>query len=321
MRILVTGVCGFAGSHLADHLLAEGDEVVGVALPGEPRHNLQHLGDRVAVVEADLTDAAAVHHALRELRPEAVCHLAGAASVGQAWGSVAETLRVNAFPLVNLVGGGQATGAPVILVVGSGELYGLVAETRQPISEDEPLRPTNPYALSKLWQEEAARFFAAVHHYPLVITRPFNHTGPRQARHFVCSDFAAQLAEIETGVREPVLRVGNLEARRDFLDVRDVARAYRLALLKGEHGAPYNIASGRAVSIRQVLDILLGMCRVPVEVRAEPERLRPVDTPLLAGDAGRFREATGWAPTRRLAQTLADLLDDWRRRVARERAC
>jgi len=154
----------------------------------------------------------------------AVYHLAGAASVGGAWRGLANTLRDNSFPLVNLVTAGRDSGEPVILVVGSGELYGRVDEERQPIGEDTPLNPVNPYALSKLWQEEAARFFAAALKYPLVITRPFNHTGPRQGRGFVCSDFAAQLACIEAGRREAVLRVGNLAARRDFLDVRDVVR-------------------------------------------------------------------------------------------------
>jgi GDP-4-dehydro-6-deoxy-D-mannose reductase len=194
-------------------------------------------------------------------------------------------------------------------------MYGLVEEGSQPIGEDEPLRPVNPYALSKVWQEQAARYFADVYRYPLYLTRPFNHIGPRQSWRFVCSDFAGQLARIEAGRAEPVIKVGNLSARRDFLDVRDVVAAYRLAVRLGQPGVPYNIASGQPHSIREVLEILLGHCRVEVRVVEEKERLRPVDIPLLTGDSGLLRRATGWMPRRDLKDTLADLLDYWRANV------
>jgi GDP-4-dehydro-6-deoxy-D-mannose reductase len=246
------------------------------------------------------------------VRPEAVYHLAGLASVGESWKNLAETLRVNTAGFLNLVAAGRETGRPAILTVGSAEIYGRVDESAQPIGEDTPANPISPYALSKLWQEEAARYALAVDGYPVVITRPFNHTGPRQSRAFVASDFAAQLAEIELGRREPVIEVGNLTGRRDFLDVRDVARAYRLALVKGRRGVPYNIASGRPVAISRLLDTLRGLCRVPTGVREVPERLRPVDIPLLSGDASRLTADTGWTPALPIEKTLGDLLDHWR---------
>ncbi len=320
MKALVTGIGGFAGSHLAEHLLAEGDEVCGITFPGEPTDNIAHILDRLRLIEVNITDGGALGKAVREAEPEVIYHLAGVASVGQSWKNMDETLRVNAVGLVNLVFSGREAGEPAILVVGSGEMYGLVEEGRQPIGEEEPLRPVNPYALSKVWQEQAARYFADVYRYPLYLTRPFNHIGPRQSWRFVCSDFAGQLARIEVGRAEPVIKVGNLSARRDFLDVRDVAAAYRLVVRAGRPGVPYNIASGRPRSIREVLDMLLGLCRAEVRVSEEAERLRPVDIPLLSGDGGRLRLETGWAPSRELKDTLADLLDFWRANVVGARS-
>jgi GDP-4-dehydro-6-deoxy-D-mannose reductase len=318
LKVLVTGICGFAGSHLADLLLAEGSEVSGTVLPGESTLNIQHIGDRLTLREADLTDARAVERVMAELEPEAVYHLAGLSSVGKTWGRVESVLRVNALGMVNLVKAADNFGKPPVLVVGSGEMYGAVEEENQPISEREPMNPVNPYALSKVWQEEAAGYFMRAAGCPLIITRPFNHTGPRQSTRFVCSDFASQLAAMEAGKIEPVLKVGNLKARRDFLDVRDVVSAYRLAMDRARPGVPYNIASGHPSSIRDVLDMLLARCRVRVEVRVEEERLRPLDVPLLSGDSRRFVEETGWAPARKLEETLDDLLRYWRGSSAKE---
>ena len=312
MKALVTGICGFAGSHLADLLLAEGAEVSGTVFPGEPTVNIQYIGDRLTLREVDLTDVQAVERVMEDLEPSAVYHLAGLSSVSQTWGRVDSVLRVNALGMVNLVKAAGNIGKPPVLVVGSGEMYGSVNEGEQPISEEAPMNPVSPYALSKVWQEEAAGYFMRVAGYPLIITRPFNHTGPRQSTRFVCSDFACQLALMEAGKTEPVLRVGNLKARRDFLDVRDVVSAYRLAMDRALPGVPYNIASGNPYSIRDILDMLLSRCRVKVEVSVEEERLRPLDVPLLSGDSGRFMKETGWAPARGLEETLDDLLSHWR---------
>lgn len=315
MRALVTGICGFAASHLAELLLREGDEVAGICLPGEPRDNVAHLLDRIDLHEADVTDGERTAAALRAARPEVVYHLAGVASVGQAWVQAADTLRTNALGLASLVYAGREIGSPRILVVGSGEMYGAVRKERQPITEATRLKPVNPYALSKLWQEEAALYFSRVYGYPLVITRPFNHTGPRQSPRFVCSDFASQLAGIEAGLRPPVISVGNLAARRDFLHVRDVASAYRLAALEGRTGVPYNIASGCPTSVSEILDTLRLLAKCEVEVREEPSRLRPADIPLLTGSSRRLQRDTGWAPSLALSDALRELLEWWRARV------
>jgi GDP-4-dehydro-6-deoxy-D-mannose reductase len=318
LKALVTGICGFAGSHLADHLLSEGEEVFGIRLPGEPTDNLEPIMERLTLVEADVTDRKSVEDLVRDVGPGAVYHLAGYSSVGEAWKNLEDVLRVNTMGLVNLVQAGRVTGSPPVLAVGSGEMYGEVPSARQPIGEDNPLSPVNPYALSKLWQEEAALFFHRAEGYPVYITRPFNHTGPRQAPRFACPDFARQLAEIEAGRKEPVLKVGNLDARRDFLDVRDVVSAYRLVLSRGRPGVPYNIASGKARTIRDILDLLIGLCRVEVRVEVEEERFRPVDISLLSGDSSRLAGETGWSPSRSLEVTLGDLLDHWRDAVGRE---
>lgn len=317
MRALITGICGFAGSHLAEHLLGEGDEVSGIDCLGGSTANISHIIGRVQLAEADVTDREALEKSVRDMAPDVIYHLAGFASVGQAWKMVEDTLRVNAIGLVNLVLAGKNNGKPSILVIGSGEMYGQVDEKDQPITEDTPLLPMSPYALSKVWQEQAADYFASVEDYPLVIARPFNHTGPRQSPRFVCSDFASQLAGIEAGLTEPVIRVGNLESRRDFLDVRDVAAAYRACLLKGKRGVHYNIASGIPYSIKEILNMLVGMCRVKVEIKEEKERFRPVDIALLTGDGDRLREDTGWAPVHSIEEALEGLFDYWREDVRR----
>ena len=196
------------------------------------------------------------------------------------------------------------------------EVYGKVPEALQPISEDRPLHPINPYAASKASQEMFCYQYIHTYQLPIVMVRPFNHTGPRQVLNFVCPDFARQIAEIERGVREPVISVGNLEARRDFCDVRDIVRAYHLAIEECPVGTPMNIASGRAWSIQHVLDTLLQFSTVPIEVRQDPDRLRPSDVPLMLGDATRFYQHTSWRAKIDFRETLQSVLDYWRVRVA-----
>jgi GDP-4-dehydro-6-deoxy-D-mannose reductase len=313
VKVLITGICGFAGSHLAEHCAAAGDQVAGIALPGEIPPFTPSLA--ITVVEGDLMREATAGF-IRDWRPEVIYHLAGLASVGRSWQDYERTLTVNALGLLRLAAVGREAGRPVILTVGSGEVYGRVPEEEQPVGENRPCRPINPYALSKLWQEDAAHYLVRSEGYPLVITRPFNHTGPRQRRGFVVPDFASQIAEIEAGRREPLIWVGNLEARRDFLDVRDVAAAYRLLALDGTRGVPYNIASGHWWSIQRILDTLLGLARVTIRVEVDRARRRPADVPLLSGDASRLRFDTGWEPRVPLEETLARVLDHWRGVVA-----
>ena len=205
---------------------------------------------------------------------------------------------------------------PAVLVVGSAEEYGPVRPEDMPIREETPLRPASPYAVSKVAQGALALLYGPAGGLRVVLTRTFHHTGPGRGEAFAESSFARQIAEIEAGRREPVLRVGNLDAVRDFADVRDVVRAYWMLLEKGEGGRAYNVCSGRGRRIRELLDILLAASVARVEVRTDPDRLRPSDVPAQVGDPARLRSATGWEPTIPLERSLQDLLDDWRARVA-----
>lgn len=315
MRVLITGLTGFAGSHLAELALAEGAEVHGTVLPANPPPgDLAPLLPRVGLHPCDLTQPGAVARVLGEVRPDRVFHLAGVSVVGGSWANRAEVLRVNVEGAFHLLEALREVPTPCLLV-SSAEVYGLVDEASQPIPETAPLRPVSPYALSKACQELYAAYYALAERLPVVTVRAFNHIGPRQGPGFVCADLARQVALIEAGQAPPVLAVGNTEARRDFTDVRDMVRAYWLALDKGLPGEVYNAASGRAVAIREVVELFRAMARVPIEVREDPSRLRPVDLPLLLGDAGKLRAATGWAPVIPLETSLADALADWRRRV------
>ena len=312
---------GFAGSHLADVLLAHRDvEVFGVGLPADSQRNVDHLAGRAALFREDLGDPASVRRLLETVRPDQVYHLAAQAAVGRSWANPAETLVNNIVAQANLLQVLLELSLPCrVLVVGSGDEYGLVAPEDLPVDEDTPLRPLNPYAVSKVAQDYLGYQYHLGRGLPVVRVRPFNHIGPRQGPGFVVPDFCRQIAETEAGRRDPVMRVGNLEARRDFTDVRDMMRGYHLALTRGQPGEVYNLGSGRAYSIREILERLLSMTDAAISVETDPERMRPSDIPTIVCDSHRFREATGWRPERRLDDTLKDALDYWRRRVAAER--
>jgi GDP-4-dehydro-6-deoxy-D-mannose reductase len=313
MRVLITGIAGFAGSHLAELALAEGAEVWGTLLPGAPLDNLAAVETDVRTLPCDLTEAGAATRVLREARPDRVFHLAGASVVGTSWAQRASVLRTNLEGTFQLLEGLRAHPAPCLLI-SSGEVYGAVPEEAQPIPESQPLAPVSPYALSKACQELYAGYYARAERLPVVLARPFNHVGPRQGPGFVWSDIARQVADIDRGLTPPVLRIGTVTTRRDFTDVRDMVRAYWLLLARAGDAGPYNAASGVPVAIREILDGFLALATRPIEVRVDPERVRPVDIPLLAGDARRLRALTGWAPRIPLRQSLADVLDDWRGR-------
>lgn len=324
MRVLITGITGFAGSHLAELLLAEGPSLYGgapVEVYGTVRwrsrlDNVAHLRERVRLVECDLRDRTSVDEALAAVRPDRVFHLAAQSFVPSSWNAPQETFVTNVIGQINLLEAVRTLvpGARV-LVAGSSEEYGLVHSHEVPIAEDQPLRPLSPYGVSKVAQDLLGFQYARSYGLHVVRTRAFNHTGPRRGHVFVTSNLARQVAEMEAGLRAPVLEVGNLEARRDFTDVRDVVRAYALVLERGAPGEVYNVASGRSWSVAEVVELLRGLGRVPFAVRQDPARLRPSDVPLLVGDARRLRALTGWEPRIPFPQTLADLLDWWRARV------
>ena len=249
------------------------------------------------------------------MRPDAIYHLAGFSNVGLSWKNPALTFDVNVKGTINLFEAVRACGLEKtarFLVIGSSEQYGLVAPEQCPIAETTPLSPSNPYAISKAAQEQLAALYHKAHGLQTVLVRAFNHIGPKQAPIFVVADFCKQVAEIEAGRREPVLRVGNLDAARDFTDVRDIVRAYRALIERGAPGEVYNVGQGASYTVRAVLDEILSQAKRPVTVETDPAKLRPLDMPLTLADISKLRAATGWAPRIPLAQTIADTLDYWR---------
>jgi GDP-4-dehydro-6-deoxy-D-mannose reductase len=319
--VLVTGAAGFGGSHLVEHLLDQGEQVVALDHPEARPGYLAAVRDRIEYLGCDLAagDAEPVRTALGGREFRAVYHLAGLASVRRSYGEVRRTLAVNALATLNLLEALVRQGTPPhLLLVGSAEQYGPVPPDDGGFVEDSPQAPVSPYALSKVWQETLGGFYARTERWPILMTRTFNHTGPRQGPDFVCADFARQIARIELRLQEPVLRVGNLAAARDFLDVRDVVAAYRLILERGTPGAVYNVCSGKVVGIADVLQILLGHAVIKIKVEIEVARHRPIDIAVLHGNPGRLERETGWSRRRPLESTLLDLLEYWRGRVAPE---
>jgi len=316
MRVLVTGISGFAGSHLAELVLDQPAELHGTVLSRVSVPALGRRLEQVHVHRLDLTDLAATRDLLSRVAPDWIFHLAGWSAVGEAWEHRAEALRINVQTTFSLLEGLRALKLPArVLLVSSGAVYGAVPETRQPIHEEMPLRPLTPYALSKACLELYAVHYALGEGLDIVTVRAFNHFGPRQRPGFVSSDLARKIVEIEEG-RTEALQVGNLEARRDFTDVRDIVRAYWLALRHGERGEIYNIASGKAVSVREIVDGLCALSHRPIQVRPDPRRQRRNDLSVLVGDPTKFRTLTGWTPEIPLERTLADILEDWRQRDA-----
>ncbi len=318
MKVLITGITGFVGSHLADFCLGLEPpvDVVGTCRWRSRRDNIEHLENDIELRECDLRDASSVHKLLGEVKPERIFHLAAQSYVPSSWNSPGETITTNVIGQLNVFEAMRELGSDAsIQIAGSSEEYGLVHPDEVPITEDSPLRPLSPYAVSKVAQDMLAYQYFRSYGLKAVRTRAFNHTGPRRGEVFVTSNFAKQIAEIEAGRREPVIHVGDLSPQRDFTDVRDIVRAYWLSLEHCVPGEVYNVASGKAYRIQEILDILLGNSDHDIDVREDPARLRPSDVPLLLGDNSRFCEATGWAPEIPFEQTAKDLLDHWRERV------
>ncbi len=315
MKALITGINGFVGSHLAEYLLDHTDWRVAGTVYG-PYQSIAHLRERLELYPAELSRLPVVEFVLDCARPDVIFHLAAIAVTGRSWRDPATTLQVNVGMQVNIL---QAVvnlqlGCRV-LVIGSSEEYGAVSPDQLPVDERVPFRPLNPYAVSKVAQDMLGLQYHLSHGVDVVRVRPFNHIGPRQRLGFVVPDFASQVARIEAGLQEGVMRVGNLEARRDFTDVRDVVRAYHLLALKGRSGEVYNIGSGEAHAIHEILDYLVAHSRVPIRVEPDPARMRPSDIPLVVCDYGRLHACTGWRPTIPFERSLDDVLAYWRERV------
>ena len=304
---LVTGATGFAGGHLVEHLLEHHPRVAAWGHPGGK--SLPHADGRISWSAVDVTDRDAVERSLEDLRPSAIYHCAGIADVHGTWTDSARTLRVNVMGTHTLLGSVERLGLRVpVLVTGSAAVY---SPSLEPLAEDSPLAPSSPYGVSKLAQEMAADL-ASGH---VILTRPFNHAGPRQSTAQFASSFARQIAEAEARGGPATLTVGNLEVRRDLTDVRDTVRAYRLLVERGHPHQPYNVCRGEAFRVGDLLDSLIRQARVPIEVTTDRGRLRPKDNPVVLGDPGRLARDTGWTPTRSIDDTLTDLLDYWRRHL------
>ena len=317
MTVLVTGASGFVGRHLCQRLLEEGvSQIVGVVRHAADREGLPR-DPRFKAVLADVLDAPAIEELITSYRPHEIYQLAAQSSVALSWEDPRQTYEINIFGQLNLLESLLKSQVEAsVLIPGSSEVYGKVLPEQVPITEDHPLRPDSPYAVSKAAQDLLGYQYYSAYKMRILRTRSFNHTGPGQNPAFVCSDFARQIAQIEAGQHQPVIQVGNLEPKRDFTDVRDVVRAYIELIRKGRPEQPYNVCSGRAYAMGEILEMLLAMSGKRIEVEVTEDRFRPSDLPILLGDNRRIREDTGWSPAISIEKSLRDLLDYWRARVA-----
>ena len=315
MRALITGISGFVGSHLAEYLIKNGVEVFGSIRWRSRLDNIVHIKDRINLIETDMRESHSVVGLIKNTEPDLIFHLAAQSFVPTSWNAPQDTIYTNVIGTVNLLEAVRSSKIdPKIHIAGSSEEYGLVNHDEVPIKETNQLRPLSPYGVSKVAEEMLGFQYFRSYSLKSVITRAFNRSGPRRGDVFVESNFAKQIADIERG-EKPVMYVGNLEAQRDFTDVRDVIKAYVMALEKCRPGETYNICSEKAVKIKDMLDMLLSMSKKNILIERDEKRMRPSDVNLLVGDCSKFRKATGWKPEIPLEKTLEDLLDYWRQKA------
>jgi GDP-4-dehydro-6-deoxy-D-mannose reductase len=312
MRILITGAEGFAGSHLVDYCLSQGDEVWGTCRPGARASNLTHRLDNITLRVGDLAQPDFPRDILREARFDVLFHLAAISQVHDAQKEPARSYEVNLLGGIHLLEAVRTQSPQTrVVLASSAEVYGPVKPEFLPVVETQPFAPANIFAAGKAALELAAHPFVQTYGLHVVIARPFNHTGPRQRADFVCSTFAEQIAQVESG-SEPVIHVGDLSPRRDFSDVRDIVRGYRLLGLQGIAGEAYNLASGTSETVETILNTLVQLARVKVEVRQDPTRVRSTQVMDVRGSHEKIKAATGWTPEIPLSRTLRDLLN-WHR--------
>ena len=313
-KILITGISGFAGSYLAEHLLSLSDtKIFGTYHFDQPSKNLSRIQDKIILSPVNLLHKEQIQKVIQEVQPDEVYHLAAMASPGKSFEYPAETITNNVTSQINLLEVvRQIIPSSKILIVSSADVYGNVSKEDVPIDENTPFKPTNPYAVSKVTQDLLGYQYFLSYSLPIVRVRPFNHIGPRQAPTFVVTDFAKQIAEIEKGEKEPCIKVGNLSPRRDFTDVRDIIRAYVLALEKVQAGDVYNIGSGASVSIIEILEMLLSFSTTKITIQQDESLLRPSDSEDRVCKNNKFVALTGWKPEISLEQTLKDTLEYWR---------
>lgn len=292
-------------------------QIFGIRRWRSRTENIEHLQDKIQVLECNLVDASSVKALIGDVRPDKIFHLAAQSFVPSSWNAPAESLTTNILSQLNIFEALRESKLQDcwVQIACSSEEYGMVYPDEIPIRETNPLRPLSPYAVSKVGQDYLAYQYYMSYGIKAVRTRGFNHTGPRRGEVFVCSNFSKQAVEIERNKRPPVIYVGNLDAKRDFTDVRDMVRAYWLSLESCEPGEVYNICAGTAISISDLLNMVISGTGVKIEIKQDPSRLRPSDVPLLLGDYSKFNQATGWKPQIPFSKTLADIMDYWRERV------
>jgi GDP-4-dehydro-6-deoxy-D-mannose reductase len=313
-RVLITGITGFVGNHLATHFLSQKNyEVIGTYRSESGLASLEDSKDNIKVIRVDLNDPKAVEETITSIKPDYLCHLAAQASPAKSFSHPLETLTNNIASELSILEVLRKHALPTrVLIISTGDIYGIVKPADIPIDENTPMRPGTPYAVSKITQDYLSLQYYLAYQIDIVRVRPYNHVGPGQKAGYVISDFAKQIAEIEAGKQDPVLSVGNLDAGRDFTDVRDVVKAYELALLKGESGEAYNIGSGKSYKIADVLDTLISLSKEKIDVKVDSSKFRPIDVPKIVCDTSKFRNLTGWKPEIPFEKTLQDILDYWR---------
>ncbi|MCC6346138.1 MAG: GDP-mannose 4,6-dehydratase [Nitrospirales bacterium] len=320
MKVLITGITGFVGSHLAEYILGlgEGHEVYGICRWRSPKDNLEKIYDKVKLVETDLGDLSGLIRHFKAIRPDAIFHLAAQSYVLTSFNSPIHTLWTNVIGTANLLEAVRIVEIdPVIHICSSSEVYGQVSEADVPIRENCPFRPASPYAVSKVGEDMVAYQYFVSYGIRTIRTRMFTHTGPRRGDVFAMSAFAKQIAAAELKLKEPVIRVGNLQSVRTFCDVRDAVRAYWMLVNKCTPGEVYNIGGNRTLTIGEALNILLSYAKVPCDVQVDPQLLRPSDVTLQIPCIDKFGNETGWKPEIPFETTLRDILDYWRDELSR----
>ncbi len=320
MRSLVIGAGGFVGGYLISELWSRGDKVFATKLPGEKINFFTGAEAEFEEAELDILDEKAVGELLLRVKPECIFHLAAQSSVALSWKRPALTVDINIKGCINLLEAVRAMGTSCrVLLIGSSEEYGSAADRSEPVNETVPPEPANIYAISKLAQNMIGSLYCKAYNMDIISVRAFNHIGPGQLPQFVVSDFCMQAAEIAGGKREPMIYTGNLAAKRDFTDVRDIVRAYAALSVNGRSGETYNVGSGCAVSLQSVLEKIIELSETDIRIETDKTRFRPVDVPFIEADTGKLRGDTGWEPMIPLERSLGDIIGFWRNGVLTKR--